>query len=129
MRYAISTEGDFVSAHFGRCPSFTIVDVEDSGAKIVEVLDNPGHQPGAIPRFLKEKGADCIVTGGMGARAQGFFEELNMQAIVGVWGRIDEVVSQLGAGTLRGGESTCTPGAGRGYGVEKEDCDHGEHAH
>ena len=28
MKIAISTDGDFVSAHFGRCPSFTIVDIE-----------------------------------------------------------------------------------------------------
>lgn len=129
MRYAISTEGEFVSAHFGRCPSFTLVDIEDGQAKAQEVVENPGHQPGAIPRFLKEKGVACIVAGGMGARAQGFFDELKMRAIVGVWGRVDEVIAQLAAGTLRGGASTCAPGAGRGYGVEKEDCDHGEHAH
>ena len=29
MRIAISTDGSSVSGHFGRCPSFTIVDIED----------------------------------------------------------------------------------------------------
>ncbi|MBP7089195.1 MAG: dinitrogenase iron-molybdenum cofactor, partial [Candidatus Omnitrophica bacterium] len=49
MRIAISTDGDLVSAHFGRCPFFTIIDIE--GNKITQRRDvrNPGHQPGAIP--------------------------------------------------------------------------------
>ena len=45
MRVAISMDGDFVSAHFGRCPSFTIVDIKDG--KITErmVIENPGISP------------------------------------------------------------------------------------
>jgi len=34
-----------------------------------------------------------------------------------------EVVKQAAAGTLKGGESLCQPGAGKGYGVEKTTCD------
>ena len=42
MRVAISSEGDqglesIVSHHFGRCPYFTIVDIEDQKASSVEV--------------------------------------------------------------------------------------------
>ena len=29
MRIAISTDGRYVSPHFGRCPSFTLVDIEN----------------------------------------------------------------------------------------------------
>jgi predicted Fe-Mo cluster-binding NifX family protein len=66
----------------------------------------------------------------MGPRASGFFEELGMQAIVGVSGKIDNVLDQLLKGTLRGGESLCKPGAGKGYGMEKSICDHaGEEGH
>ena len=35
MRVAISTDGDFVSAHFGRCPSFTIIDIENDKFYII----------------------------------------------------------------------------------------------
>ncbi|MBU1147322.1 MAG: dinitrogenase iron-molybdenum cofactor, partial [Candidatus Omnitrophica bacterium] len=52
MKIAISTDGDLVSEHFGRCPTFTIVDIEDSEVKNKELVSNPGHQPGAIPQFL-----------------------------------------------------------------------------
>jgi predicted Fe-Mo cluster-binding NifX family protein len=52
MRIAISTDGDLVSAHFGRCPDFTIVDVVNGKTVHKEVLPNPGHEPGVIPQFL-----------------------------------------------------------------------------
>ena len=124
MRIAISTDGEFVSAHFGRCPSFTIIDIEDGKILKKDVVDNPGHQPGFIPQFLHKKGVNCIVAGGMGIRATGFFNDLGIQAIVGVSGNIDEVIEKLLKGTLEGGESLCKPGAGKGYGIEKTVCDH-----
>ena len=124
MRVAISTEGNSVSLHFGRCPFFTIVDIE--GGKVIskEVIDNPGHQPGFIPQFLHKKGVECIVCGGMGSRAVGLFEEMGIQTIVGVRGEVDEVIEELQRGTLKGGESLCKPGSGKGYGLEKTECDH-----
>jgi len=124
MKVAISTDGDLVSAHFGRCPEFTILDIEDGKVKETEKVANPGHQPGYIPQFLNQKGVKCIICGGMGPRAVGFFDELGIQAIVGISGRIDEVVKELLKGTLKGGESLCSPGSGKGYGIEKSECDH-----
>jgi len=124
MKIALSTDGAMVSAHFGRCPAFTILEIEDGKLLKKETLDNPGHQPGAIPQFLHEKGVECIVAGGMGRRATEFFNDLGIKAIVGVTGSIDEVTEKILNGTLKGGESLCAPGSGRGYGVEKEECDH-----
>ena len=124
MKVAISTDSNFVSAHFGRCPEFTILDIKDGKVEKREAVQNPGHEAGLIPQILHEKGAEYIICGGMGARAAGFFEELNIQAIVGISGNIDDVIKKLLAGTLEGGESLCAPGAGKGYGVEKVACDH-----
>ncbi len=129
MRVAISTEGDFVSAHFGRCPSFTIVDIEDGKVTNKKVLENPGHQPGVIPQFLHQRGVKCIVAGGMGMRAQGFFAEAGIQTILGASGKIDVIIKELQKGTLKGGESLCKPGAGKGYGLDKSVCDHPHEEH
>jgi len=126
MRIAISTDGDFVSPHFGRCPHFTIVDIEDDKVLKKEVVANPGHMPGAIPQFLHEKGVEAIIAGGMGMRAAGFFDELKIKTIMGIDGKIDKVIDQLLKGTLKGGESLCKPGSGRGYGIEKTECEHPE---
>jgi predicted Fe-Mo cluster-binding NifX family protein len=129
MRVAISTDGDFVSAHFGRCPSFTVVDIKDGKVGERKVIENPGHQPGFIPQFLHQRGVECIVAGGMGMRAQGFFAEAGIQTILGASGRIDVVIEKLQKGTLKSGESLCKPGSGKGYGLDKAVCDHphGDH--
>ncbi|MFZ7120877.1 MAG: NifB/NifX family molybdenum-iron cluster-binding protein [Eubacteriaceae bacterium] len=124
MRIAISTDGQYVSQHFGRCPIYTLVDIEDGKVVKREEAKNPGHSAGYIPEFLHEKGVAQIVCGGIGARAQGFFQEYNIGIIAGVDGGIDETIEKLEKGILVGGESLCTPGAGRGYGVEKTECDH-----
>lgn len=123
MKIAISTDGELVSAHFGRCPSFTIVEFE--GDKVISnnMIDNPGHHPGFLPQFLKEKGVDTIIAGGMGQRAQMLFDETGIKTIMGISGTVAEVVKQTAEGTLQGGESLCQPGAGKGYGVEKTVCD------
>jgi len=124
MRVAISTDGDFVSVHFGRCPSFTLVDIENGKVIKRAEIPNPGHQPGAIPQFLHKKGVNCIVCGGMGQRAEAFFQEYGIQTIVGVSGKIDDVIEKILKGKLEGGESLCKPGAGKGYGLDKTECDH-----
>lgn len=124
MRVAISTDGEFVSAHFGRCPTFTLVDIENSKVIKITEVENPGHQPGAIPQFLHQKGVNCIVAGGMGQRATMFFEEYGIQTVVGISGKINDVVKQLESGTLESQESLCKPGAGKGYGLDKTVCDH-----
>ena len=126
LKVAISTDNGFVSAHFGRCPLFTIIQTE--GNKIIgkEVIDNPGHHPGFLPKFLKEKGVRAIIAGGMGQRAQMLFDESGIKTIMGITGAVDEVIEELISGTLKGGESLCSPGAGRGYGVNKTVCEHPE---
>ncbi len=124
MRVAISTDGGHVSQHFGRCPSFTLIDIENGRITKRSEVSNPGHQPGFIPKFLHEKGVECIVAGGMGTRAASFFEEFGIKAIVGVSGKIEDIIEELRKGTLKGGESFCKPGLGKGYGVEKSECDH-----
>ncbi|HPJ01799.1 MAG TPA: NifB/NifX family molybdenum-iron cluster-binding protein [Candidatus Limiplasma sp.] len=124
MYIAIASDGDYVSPHFGRCQTYTLVDIVDGVMKSKKEVENPGHEPGAIPRFLHRYGANRIVCGGMGARAIGFFQELGIEILTGVSGKIDAVIDELVKGTLTGSESACTPGAGRGYGIEKTECDH-----
>jgi predicted Fe-Mo cluster-binding NifX family protein len=125
MKAAISTDAGSVSAHFGRCPTFTIVEIEDGKVLRREELDNPGHQPGFIPRFLSDRGVECIVAGGMGQRATALFDEFDIKTIVGISGSIDNVIGKLSKGELKGGQSVCRPGSGKGYGFDKDECDHG----
>ena len=73
---------------------------------------------------MKQKGVKAIVAGGMGQRAQMLFNESGIEVVMGISGKINEVIEKLAAETLEGGESLCQPGAGKGYGVDKTECDH-----
>jgi len=129
MKIAISTDAGFVSAHFGRCPSFTIVEIEEGNVLEVEEINNPGHQPAFLPNFLAERGVKYIICGGMGNRAKMLFAEKKITPVIGVTGKIEEVIGKFVQGKLEAGESFCKPGAGKGYGVEKEECDHPDEKH
>jgi len=126
MKIAISTDAGFVSAHFGRCPIFTIAEIEERKVLKVEEINNPGHQPAFLPNFLAEHGVKYIICGGMGRRAQDLFVEKKITPVIGVTGKIEEVIEKFVQGKLEAGESSCKPGAGKGYGLEKEECDHSE---
>jgi predicted Fe-Mo cluster-binding NifX family protein len=124
LKISIPTEGIEVSPHFGRCPEFTIAEIVEGKVVDSERLANPGHSPGAIPQFLREKGVDCIICSGIGRRAIDLFAECDIQVLQGVEGRINDVIEAYRRGELSEGESTCEPGDGKGYGLDKSVCDH-----
>lgn len=124
MKAVISTDGKYVSQHFGRCPSFTIIDIENGKIINKEVINNPGHHPGYLPQFFNEKGIECIIAGGMGGNAVSLFNQFNIKQYVGISGKINDIINQLLNSTLITGESLCNPGAGKGYGVDKTECNH-----
>jgi len=126
VKIAISTDGNFVSAHFGRCPNFTILGIENGQLVKREVIENPGHHPGYLPQFLSQHGVNCIIAGGMGQRASSLFAEQAIQTVVGISGTIDETIDKIIAGTLQGSENICKPGLGKGYGVAKTEHQHGQ---
>lgn len=108
MRIAISSEGDqglssVVSPHFGRCPYFILVDVEGGDVKKVEAIENPffgQHQPGQVPGFIQSQGVDIMLTGGMGHRAIGFFQQFNIRPVTGAQGTVEFALKQYLAGAL-----------------------------
>ncbi|MDL2226725.1 NifB/NifX family molybdenum-iron cluster-binding protein [Deltaproteobacteria bacterium OttesenSCG-928-M10] len=60
-----------VSAHFGHCDLYTIVEVGDGGVKTVATMDNPPHEHGgclAPVKLLADRGVKKLLAGGMGRR-------------------------------------------------------------
>ena len=119
LKVAICTEMGNVSQHFGRAPDFTFVTIENNKVIDKQVLPNPGHQVGSIPRFISEQGAKCMIVGGIGHRAIDFFSQYGIEVIRGIVGNIEDVIRKVLEGTLEGGENICFPGGGKGYGVDK----------
>jgi predicted Fe-Mo cluster-binding NifX family protein len=109
MKIAIAAEDSrgldgSVSHHFGRCPYFLLVNVEDGKVINVDTIENPffaGHQPGMVPKFIREQGADVMISGGMGRRAIAFFEEFNISTATGASGTAQETLERYLAGDLQ----------------------------
>lgn len=106
MRFAISTEDNRglesnVSQHFGRCPYFVIVDFEDEAVEEVKVVDNPffaGHGPGQVPEYIASLEANVMICGGMGRRADEFFDHYGIQTATGAVGTAQEALTSFQEG-------------------------------
>ncbi|MDQ1351051.1 MAG: hypothetical protein QG657_1353 [Acidobacteriota bacterium] len=126
MKIAIATDNDQVAAHFGRCACYTLFEVEDAAAekKVLSrtCIDTPAHEPGVLPGFLHEKGANVVIAGGMGPRAQQLFLGFNIRPYIGVTGKVDDVIRDFLAGNLQMGESLCNQG--HEGGSNHHDCHH-----
>ena len=85
MKIAIPTADGKLCMHFGHCEVFTLMDVDPDTRTIKEIvqLDPPPHEPGVLPHWLAQQGADMIIAGGMGQRAQTLFEDQNIKVITG----------------------------------------------
>lgn len=108
MKIAIASEGNYVSEHFGHCEGFTIYELEKEQSLHKEFIQNPGHRPGFLPKFLKELKVDVIISGGMGETAQQLFKENHIDVIVGAKGNNDNVIEQYLKGQLKSTNSVCT---------------------
>lgn len=103
----MATDNGYVSAHFGRWPSYTLVDIEEGKVIQRQEIPNSGHSPGFLPGYLSDKGVNLIITGGMGPQAQGLFAEKNIQTITGVQGMVDEVIERFLRLELEPGKDLC----------------------
>jgi len=112
MKIAISTEGDYVSEHFGRCPYFTFFEVSDGIILKRELVQNIEHSPGAVPKFLKEKGVDLIISGGMGRKAVDLFRTFGIEIIIGAQGKIDDIIEKYLKGNLKVDDESSKPCGG-----------------
>jgi len=110
MKIAIPLAESKLCMHFGHCEQFALVEVDEANKTITgtSYLTPPGHEPGVLPRWLHEQGANVIIAGGMGQRAQGLFSESGITVVVGAPGEMPEdVVSAYLAGTLEAGQNIC----------------------
>ncbi len=123
MRIAVSAESkngldSIVSPHFGRCPCFVLVDLDDHDVQDVSGVDNPyyaQHQPGQVPAFVNSLGANVMLTGGMGGRAIMFFQQFGMEGVTGAYGTVRQSVERYLGGQLKGA-APCKESQEHGHG-------------
>jgi ATP-binding protein involved in chromosome partitioning len=88
MRIAVPVTGGALSSHFGHCEQFLLVDIDPDGKTIGrrQLLTPPAHEPGVFPAWLHGQGANIIIAGGMGSRAQSLFQQHGIEVVVGASG-------------------------------------------
>ena len=112
MRIAIPVTNGKLSAHFGHCRQFAIIDADtDTDTKDIksqELVEPPGHEPGVLPNWLAGLQVELIIASGMGQRAQQLFAQSNIDVVVGA---PDDTPQQLAlqylTGRLEHGENIC----------------------
>ncbi|HIE31677.1 MAG TPA: dinitrogenase iron-molybdenum cofactor biosynthesis protein [Methanosarcinales archaeon] len=105
MKVCIPTAGkggidDHVGQHFGRAPTYTIVDTDTSE---VEVIQNTGEHMGGTglpPEFISKTGTHIMLCGGLGPRAIMMFEQFGIDVFVGAEGKVSDVVEAWKQGML-----------------------------
>ena len=83
MKIAIPLADGKLTAHFGHCQAFAIIDIEGSEIKNKEMLQPPPHEPGVLPKWLHDLNTNVIIAGSMGQRAIGLFDQFGIKVITG----------------------------------------------
>ncbi len=105
MRVAIPTYkgglDDVVCEHFGRAPTFTVVDIATNEYKIVP---NTGEHFGGsrhAPEILAAEGVSAVICSNLGPRAILMLSELGIKVFVGASGTVKDALRDFSAGRLR----------------------------
>jgi Mrp family chromosome partitioning ATPase/predicted Fe-Mo cluster-binding NifX family protein len=104
----VPVSGGKLTSHFGHCEQFAFI--ETQGGKIVrtEMHNPPGHEPGVLPQWLYDQGADVAIVGGMGERAQELLREKGIEVIIGApMDSPESLANQYLSNTLVAGANVC----------------------
>lgn len=110
MKIAIPLAEGKLSLHFGHCQHFALLEADPEAKKVTsrQDLEAPPHEPGLLPRWLAERGAQVIIAGGMGQRAQGLFAQQGIKVVVGAPAEDPEKLARdYLSGTLQTGSNAC----------------------
>jgi len=110
MKVAIPVFEGKLCTHFGMARHFAFVEADAEKKEVlgVEVLEAPAHEPGILPQWIQSQGAEIVIVGGMGSRAQALFAEAGMAFVIGAPEEVPEkLVKDYLEGDLQTGENVC----------------------
>jgi predicted Fe-Mo cluster-binding NifX family protein len=105
MKLCIPTLGtgglaDLVSEHFGRAPTFTVVDMANNEVHVVANMGEHFGGLGIAPELIAGAGAEVMICSGLGPRAINAFEELGIEVYIGACGTVRDAITAFQAGKL-----------------------------
>jgi predicted Fe-Mo cluster-binding NifX family protein len=98
MKICIPTMGkrgldDSVGEHFGRVPTYTIVDLETDEVKVVPNVSHHMGGQGDPPEIMAREGVNVMVCQGLGRRAISMFEGFGIAVYIGAAGSVRDAVA------------------------------------
>lgn len=125
MKYAITCVNEEVFQHFGKCPSFLIVDIEEGIITKRCMLDADGNGHGALVSLLVNADVNTLICGGIGQGARDALANANITLISGASGNVEKVLNAVLDGTLKdepNGKCNHHEGEHHTCGSHKHDC-------
>ena len=106
MKICIPTMGDkgledFVGEHFGRVPTYTIINLETDEVRIVPNISHHTGGQGYPPEIMSQEGVDVMVCRGLGRRAITMFEEIGIEVYIGASGTVKDAIDAFRQGKLQ----------------------------
>jgi len=98
MKVCIPTMGkrgldDSVGEHFGRVPTYTIVDLDTDEVKVVPNVSHHMGGHGDPPEIMAQEGVNVMVCQGLGRRAISMFEGFGITVYIGAIGTVRDAVA------------------------------------
>lgn len=116
---------ELVGEHFGRVPTYTLVDTENGDVRVIKNTTTHMGGTGYAPDLISQHGAEVMLCNGLGRKAIQMFEEKGIMVYVGAAGTVADAINLWKTGKLQAAtsETACQQHAFRGEG-------HGDgHAH
>jgi len=97
MKICVPTIGDNgldnqVGEHFGRTPTYTIVDLNTNEVKVIQNTSEHMGGQGYPPEILAEEGVNIMACRGLGRRAILMFEEFGIEVYIGASGTVKDTI-------------------------------------
>jgi len=97
MKICIPTMGENgldnqVGEHFGRVPTYTIVDLDTNEVKVIPNTSEHMGGQGQPPQIMAREGVNVMVCRGLGRRAITMFEELGIDVYIGASGTVKDAI-------------------------------------
>lgn len=103
MRIAIATDREYVASHFGCSPMCLVANVDDGRIQNSLVIPNLGCNLAFWADLFFRNSVTHVIAGTMGSTAESVLRGRGIAVILGVQGKIDDVVTRFCNGELQAG--------------------------
>jgi len=109
MKVGVPSMGDkgldeSVGEHFGRVPTYTIVDLDTNEVTVVPNISHHMGGQGQPPEILQSEGIQVMLCRGLGGRAITLFQDFGIDVYIGATGTVRDAIDAFKLGRLQKAE-------------------------